>query len=165
MLRARQHRGKLRTLDEAVLEANAMRRQGRKVVFTNGCFDILHRGHVTLLEKAQQEGGKDAFLIVGVNEDASVRRLKGPTRPVNTEEDRARVLGALESVGSVVFFGDDTPLRLIEAIRPDVLVKGADYTKDKVVGGAFVESIGGRVALIDLVPGKSTTGTIAKLKA
>jgi D-beta-D-heptose 7-phosphate kinase/D-beta-D-heptose 1-phosphate adenosyltransferase len=136
-------------------------------VFTNGCFDILHRGHVTLLEKARQAGGKDAFLVVGVNDDASVKRLKGESRPVNSQEDRARVLGALESVGAVVFFGnasDDTPLELIRALRPDVLVKGSDYTRETVVGAEFVESIGGRVSLVDLVPGKSTTGTIAKMR-
>jgi D-beta-D-heptose 7-phosphate kinase/D-beta-D-heptose 1-phosphate adenosyltransferase len=167
LLRSRADRGKIRTVEEAVLEAAAIRSTGRPIVFTNGCFDILHRGHVTLLEKARQAGGKDAFLVVGVNDDASVKRLKGESRPVNTQEDRARVLGALESVGAVVFFGkagDDTPLELIRALRPEVLVKGADYTKDKVVGAEFVESIGGRVELVDLVPGKSTTGTIAKMR-
>lgn len=167
LLRSREDRGKIRTVEEAVLEAAAIRSTGRPIVFTNGCFDILHRGHVTLLEKARQAGGKDAFLVVGVNDDASVKRLKGESRPVNSQEDRARVLGALESVGAVVFFGkagDDTPLELIRALRPEVLVKGADYTKDKVVGAEFVESNGGRVELVDLVPGKSTTGTIAKMR-
>jgi D-beta-D-heptose 7-phosphate kinase/D-beta-D-heptose 1-phosphate adenosyltransferase len=167
LLRSREDRGKIRTVEEAVLEAAAIRSTGRPIVFTNGCFDILHRGHVTLLEKARQAGGKNAFLVVGVNDDASVKRLKGESRPVNSQEDRARVLGALESVGAVVFFGnasDDTPLELIRALRPDVLVKGSDYTRETVVGAEFVESIGGRVSLVDLVPGKSTTGTIAKMR-
>ncbi|MDX2132950.1 MAG: D-glycero-beta-D-manno-heptose 1-phosphate adenylyltransferase [Planctomycetota bacterium] len=153
--------GKVRTLEQARVEAAALRSQGKRVVFTNGCFDILHSGHVTLLEKAAAEGD---FLVVGLNDDASVRRLKGAGRPVNPALDRARVLGALASVGSVVLFEEDTPLRLIEAVRPDVLVKGADYTRDQVVGGSFVESYGGRVALVDLVEGKSTTRTIERLR-
>jgi D-beta-D-heptose 7-phosphate kinase/D-beta-D-heptose 1-phosphate adenosyltransferase len=166
--------GKLRSWEEAKLEAAAMKRSGKRVVFTNGCFDVLHAGHVTMLEKSKAEGD---FLIVGLNDDASVKRLKGPTRPVNGQDDRARVLGSLGCVDAVVLFGSserekdqsekfrDTPLELIETISPDVLVKGADYTRDKVVGADFVESRGGRVALIDLVPGRSTTETIAKMKA
>jgi D-beta-D-heptose 7-phosphate kinase/D-beta-D-heptose 1-phosphate adenosyltransferase len=161
--RSREERGKLRSWDEACLEVAAARLAGRKVVFTNGCFDLLHSGHVTLLEKARAAGGPGALLVVGLNDDASVRRLKGPTRPVNTQEDRARVLGALESVGCVVVFGEDTPLKLIETIRPDVLVKGADYTRETVVGASFVESIGGRVELVNLVEGKSTTAALKKL--
>jgi D-beta-D-heptose 7-phosphate kinase/D-beta-D-heptose 1-phosphate adenosyltransferase len=153
--------GKRRTLDEARLEIAALRAQGRRVVFTNGCFDVLHSGHVSLLERAAAEGD---FLIVGLNDDASVRRLKGAGRPVNSEDDRARVLGALERVGAVVLFGEDTPMELIRGLRPDVLVKGADYTRATVVGAEFVESYGGRVALIDLVPGKSTTGTIERMR-
>lgn len=152
--------GKLRTLDQALIQAAALRREGKRIVFTNGCFDILHSGHVTLLEKAAAEGD---FLILGLNDDASVQRLKGQGRPVNTLEDRARVLSALGCVGAVIAFSEDTPLRLIEALKPDVLVKGADYRKDQVVGGTFVESYGGRIALIDLVKGKSTTDTIAKI--
>jgi len=154
--------GKLRSLEEVALEVAALRKQGKKVVFTNGCFDVLHSGHVTLLEKAASCGD---FLVVGLNDDASVKRLKGPQRPVNSQDDRARVLGALASVGAVTLFAEDTPMRLIEAIRPDVLVKGADYSKDKVVGGAFVESYGGTIALIDLVEGKSTTGTIERMRS
>ncbi|HYE62253.1 MAG TPA: D-glycero-beta-D-manno-heptose 1-phosphate adenylyltransferase [Phycisphaerales bacterium] len=154
--------GKLRTLDQAKLEVAARRKQGQKVVFTNGCFDVLHSGHVALLEKAAAEGD---FLIVGLNDDSSVCRLKGPTRPVNNQEDRARVLGALQSVGAVVLFSDDTPIELIRALKPDVLVKGADYTKDRVVGADIVERAGGRVALIPLVEGRSTTATIARLKS
>lgn len=161
MERAARVDGKLRTLEQVLVQVAAQRRQGRKIVFTNGCFDILHAGHVSLLMKAADEGD---FLVVGLNDDASVGRLKGPERPVNSQEDRAKVLSALGCIGAVVLFGEDTPVRLIEALRPDVLVKGADYRKDQVVGGAFVESYGGRIALIDLVEGRSTTGTIARLK-
>jgi len=161
LLRAGQVHGKLRTLEQALVQAAALKSEGRKVVFTNGCFDILHSGHVALLEKAAAEGD---FLIVGLNDDESVKRLKGAGRPVNGQEDRARVIGALGCVGAVVLFSEDTPIKLIEAVRPDVLVKGADYRKDQVVGGKFVESHGGRVALIDLVEGKSTSGTIAKMR-
>ena len=154
--------GKLRTLDQAVAQVQAVRRAGGKVVFTNGCFDLLHAGHVSLLSRAAAMGD---LLVVGLNSDASVRRLKGPGRPLNTQEDRALVVGGQSGVGAVVVFDGDTPLPLLEAIRPDVLVKGADYTRDRVVGGDLVESYGGRVALIDLVGGKSTTRTIARMQA
>lgn len=154
--------GKVRTLDQLRLEADARRAMGQKIVFTNGVFDIVHTGHVSLLEQAAELGH---FLVVGINSDASVRRLgKGPERPINPEADRARVIGSIGSVGAVTIFEDDTPQALIEAIRPDVLVKGGDYTKDRVVGADFVESYGGKVALIDLVAGRSTTGTIRKMK-
>ncbi|MBX3378235.1 MAG: D-glycero-beta-D-manno-heptose 1-phosphate adenylyltransferase [Phycisphaeraceae bacterium] len=160
LIREGQVNGKLRTLDQALVQVAALRRGGKKIVFTNGCFDILHSGHVSLLEQAAAEGD---FLILGLNDDASVRRLKGEGRPVNTLEDRARVLGALACVGAIVPFAEDTPIRLIESLRPDVLVKGADYRKDQVVGGPLVESYGGRIALVELVQGKSTTETIAKI--
>ena len=152
--------GKLRTLDELCAEIADLKRRKKRVVFTNGCFDVLHSGHVTLLEKAAAFGD---FLVVGLNNDDSVKRLKGPTRPINNEQDRARVLGALESVGAVAVFTQDTPLELIKAVQPDTLVKGADYTKDKVVGADVVESYGGRVELVDLVAGKSTTATLARM--
>ncbi len=153
--------GKLRTPRELVVEVESQRRAGKRIVFTNGCFDILHAGHVALLDKAASFGD---FLVVAMNTDASVRRLKGPGRPVNTQEDRARVLGALGCVGAVVFFDEQTPIDLIRAVRPDTLVKGADYTKDRVVGADFVESCGGRVELVDLVAGRSTTATIEKMR-
>ncbi|XVJ58842.1 MAG: D-glycero-beta-D-manno-heptose 1-phosphate adenylyltransferase [Tepidisphaera sp.] len=154
--------GKVRTLDQLKLEIDAHRALGHKIVFTNGVFDILHTGHVDLLERSAALGD---FLVVGINSDASVRRLgKGPERPINPQADRARVMASIGSVGAVIIFDDDTPKALIEAIRPDVLVKGGDYTKDRVVGADFVESYGGKVALIDLVPGRSTTGTIKKMK-
>lgn len=154
--------GKLRTVEQAIVEVRAQRAKGGKVVFTNGCFDVLHAGHVSLLEKARALGD---FLVVGLNDDESVRKLKGAGRPVNSQEDRARVLGALGCVGAVVLFGAPTPMELIEALRPDTLVKGADYTKDRVVGADFVESYGGRVALVDLVQGRSTTSTLGRLRA
>lgn len=154
--------GKLRSAEQARLEADVVRKTGGKVVFTNGCFDIIHAGHIAMLEKSASHG---AMLIVGLNDDASVRRLKGESRPVNTLEDRARVLGALGCVDAVVPFSEDTPMGLIGAIRPDVLIKGADYTRETVVGHEVVESYGGRVVLIDLVEGKSTTGTIERMKA
>lgn len=154
--------GKVRTREQAAAFAAELRRSGRRVVFTNGCFDVLHAGHVALLERAAALGD---VLVVGLNTDESVRRLKGPERPVNAQDDRARVLAALESVGMVVPFGEDTPIELIRAIRPEVLVKGADYTRDRVVGHELVESWGGRVELVDLVEGVSTTRTIARLRA
>jgi D-beta-D-heptose 7-phosphate kinase/D-beta-D-heptose 1-phosphate adenosyltransferase len=154
--------GKLRTIDELVGEIASIRRHGGRVVFTNGCFDVLHAGHVSLLERSAQLGD---FLVVGLNSDDSVRRLKGDGRPVHTALDRARVLGALEPVGAVVFFEDDTPIKLIEALKPEVLVKGADYAGKEVVGQGVVEAAGGRVELVDLVQGLSTTRALSRLGA
>jgi D-beta-D-heptose 7-phosphate kinase/D-beta-D-heptose 1-phosphate adenosyltransferase len=151
---------KIVSLDAAVARVAAWRAQGLSVGFTNGCFDLLHPGHVSLLSQAR---GACDRLIVGLNTDASVRGLKGEGRPVNSEMARAVVLAALETVDAVVLFADETPLKSIEAIRPDVLVKGADYTIDRVVGADFVQKHGGRVVLVDLVPGQSTTGTIQRM--
>lgn len=131
------------------------------LVFTNGVFDLLHPGHVDLLAAARGLG--DA-LVVGVNTDQSVRRLKGPGRPVRGEADRAYVLAALEAVDAVVLFGEDTPRDLIRALRPDVLVKGGDYTPDRVVGRDDVEAWGGRVVIVPLTPGHSTTSIIETLR-
>lgn len=136
------------------------RASNQKIVFTNGCFDLLHAGHVTYLEAAKKTGDK---LILGLNTDRSVSALKGPTRPVVHEGDRARVLAALASVDAVILFDEDTPLRLIDAIRPDVIVKGDDYTEEQVVGGKEVKSWGGSVKLIPLVQGRSTSNIIKKL--
>ncbi len=131
-------------------------------MFTNGVFDVLHAGHVALLEAARAAG---AALVVGVNADASVRRLgKGADRPLVSEADRTRVLAALACVDCVVVFAEDTPLELIRALRPDVLVKGADYAHDQIVGAADVEGWGGRVVRVPLVPGKSTTDLVRRLR-
>jgi D-beta-D-heptose 7-phosphate kinase/D-beta-D-heptose 1-phosphate adenosyltransferase len=137
--------------------------QSGRVVFTNGVFDLLHPGHVELLEAARREG--DA-LIVGVNSDGSARRLaKGPERPVAGEQARARVLAGLAAVDCVVLFDQATPLVLIQALAPDVLVKGADYTRDRIVGADWVEARGGRVVRVPVVPGYSTTAMVERLRA
>ena len=153
---------KLFTPEQAADFSARMRAEHKKVVFTNGCFDILHLGHVTYLEKARALGDS---LIVALNTDDSVRRLKGPDRPVNPQDDRSRVISALSCVDAVVLFSQDTPYEMIRAIKPDVLCKGADYkTKQDVVGWDLVEANGGRVALIDLVAGRSTSSVIQKMR-
>lgn len=131
-----------------------LKRQGKKVVFTNGVFDILHRGHVEYLQRAKSFGD---VLMVGLNTDASVRRLKGASRPVQDQRDRAAILQALEMVDYVVLFGEDTPEKLIRQVRPDVLVKGADYRLSEIVGADFVTSYGGKVRRVRLTPGRSTS--------
>lgn len=151
---------KLATADQARDQAERWRRQGLKVGFTNGCFDLLHPGHVSLIGQARAACDR---LIVGLNADSSVKRLKGPDRPIQSEAARAAVLASLANVDLVAIFAEDTPIDLIRAIKPDVLVKGADYTKDKVVGASDVESWGGRVVLARLVEGQSTTGTLKKM--
>jgi rfaE bifunctional protein nucleotidyltransferase chain/domain len=134
---------------------------GEEVVFTNGCFDILHLGHVDYLEKSKELGTK---LVVGLNTDASVRKLKGPERPMNNEQARGRILAALSCVDAVILFGEETPLELISAILPDVLVKGSDYTVETIIGADVVMNNGGTVKTINLVDGYSTTGLINKIK-
>ncbi len=141
------------------LVARLGRPRGERVVFTNGCFDVLHRGHVEYLESARRLGD---LLVVGLNTDDSVRRLKGPTRPVNPEDDRAYVLAGLAAVDYVTFFAEDTPRDLIVALLPDVLVKGGDYRKEDIVGGAEVEAAGGEVVVAPLVPGRSTTAILQR---
>ena len=132
------------------------------VVFTNGVFDLLHPGHIDVLRGASAEG---EHLIVGVNSDASVRRLnKGPERPIRNERDRAYVLAALEMVSAVVIFDEDTPRELVTEVQPDVIVKGGDYDPDTIVGAAEVRARGGRVVVIPLTPGHSTTNTVNKLR-
>ena len=152
---------KTRTIEALLVELNARRARGESVVFTNGCFDVLHSGHVSLLEEAGRQGD---FLIVAINDDDSVRRLKGQERPVNSYEERARVLAGLASVDAIIVFAEDTPVSLLERIRPDVLVKGGDYTRDQVIGGDLVESFGGKVCIVPPVPGRSSTKTIEKLR-
>ena len=149
-------------LDRLLSRVTTWRSAGQRVVFTNGCFDILHIGHIRLLEEARRKGDR---LIVGLNSDESVRRLKGPLRPIVAESERAQVIAALSAVDAVVVFNEDTPLRLIEAIRPDVLVKGGDYTEDAVVGARELRAWGGRVELIPLAGDISTTRLIAKSAA
>ncbi len=132
-------------------------RKNKRVVFTNGCFDILHVGHITLLQKSKALGD---ILVLGVNTDASIKRLKGSKRPIVSEQERAHILAAIESVDYVVLFDEDTPIELIKSIRPEILVKGSDYKIETVVGHEFVQSYGGEVKLVDLVPGFSTTNIV-----
>ena len=153
---------KIATPDEAARRVARWREQGLKIGFTNGCFDILHRGHVAYLAQARSWCDR---LVLGLNTASSIRRLKGPERPVNDLESRALVLGALSHVDLITPFGEDTPMHLIQALRPDVLIKGADYTEADVVGAAEVRSWGGEVRLADIVEGQSTTAAIARLKA
>ena len=138
---------------------NRLRRQGKTIVFTNGVFDIIHMGHVHYLTKAKAMGD---VLIIGLNTDASVRKIKGPGRPINRQSDRAGVLSALEFVDYVVYFSEETPARLIRQVRPDVLVKGADYRIGEIVGADFVTSYGGKVKRIALLPGRSTTRLMSR---
>lgn len=152
---------KLMSLPDLLVQRAAWKAAGEQVVFTNGCFDILHLGHVDYLEKAAALGQR---LIVGLNTDASVRRLKGPDRPVNNEYARGRLLAALAFVDAVVLFEEQTPLSLIEAVIPDILVKGSDYSIQNIVGADVVLAHGGHVRTIDLVQGYSTTGLIAKIQ-
>ena len=154
--------GKIAESDAALEMVLRWRRKDLKVGFTNGCFDLLHPGHVSLLNQAKAACDR---LVVGLNSDASVARLKGPSRPVQSEAARATVLASLASVDLVVIFGEDTPLELIETLLPDVLVKGADYTVDKVVGAEVVQARGGKVVLAELIDGCSTTNTIKRLQA
>ncbi|MCF6227260.1 MAG: D-glycero-beta-D-manno-heptose 1-phosphate adenylyltransferase, partial [Planctomycetes bacterium] len=156
------HAGKVVTVEELRAALNEHRKQGLSVVFTNGCFDLLHQGHVTYLNFCAGQGD---IVVLGLNSDASVRRLKGPTRPVNEEEARARVLAALGDVDYVTVFNEDTPEKLIRAVGPDVLIKGEDWAGKTVAGAKFVESNGGKVVFAPMVDGKSTTSMIAKAKA
>jgi len=153
--------GKLRTQGELMVQVSAARKAGKRIVFTNGCFDVLHAGHVALLERARSFGD---YLVLALNDDASVRKLKGADRPINDQEHRARVLGALNMVDAVCLFSEDTPIRLIETVLPDVLVKGGDYNESQVVGAEVVKKAGGRVEIVDLVEGLSTTNTINRMK-
>ena len=152
---------KIHTRETLLRECNAWRIKGRKIVFTNGCFDILHHGHLDLLARSASLGN---VLVVGVNTDASVKRLKGPSRPVTHENDRAFQLASLLCTDAICLFDEDTPGELIELIRPDVLVKGGDYTIDKIVGAPFVQQNGGEVHIIPFVEGYSTTSIIDRIQ-
>jgi D-beta-D-heptose 7-phosphate kinase/D-beta-D-heptose 1-phosphate adenosyltransferase len=152
--------GKERALSPLIRELDRHRAMGKRIVFTNGCFDLIHLGHVKYFQFAKAQGD---LLVVGVNTDASIRRLKGAKRPVMDEHDRIGVLEELKSIDYLVRFEQNTPLELIHQIRPDVLVKGADYTKQQVVGWDFVESYGGSIALAPLVDGRSTSALIERI--
>ena len=152
--------GQVVTQTELVLIRKQLKQQGKQVVFTNGCFDIIHRGHVEYLTKAKTLGD---VLVVGMNTDASVRRIKGPNRPVVNQDDRAYVLAALGIVDFVCLFEEDTPYELIKAIVPNVLVKGSDWAIDSIVGRDIVEASGGKVQTIDFTPNRSTTSIIQKI--
>jgi len=152
---------KIRSQDAMKAQVLEWQNQGLKVVFTNGCFDILHLGHIDYLEKARQLGDR---LVVGLNADNSVRKLKGENRPVNPENARSRMLAALSFVDGVTVFSEDTPKQLIEQLIPDILVKGSDYSIETIVGADIVLKHGGKVETIDLVSGYSTTNIIEKIK-
>ena len=152
--------GRVLAADEAVRWRADLRARGHSVVFTNGVFDLLHAGHVDLLERARALG--DA-LVVGLNTDASTKRLNGERRPLLPEADRARVLAALAVVDAVVLFDEDTPAELVRRLEPDVLVKGADYAEDQIVGKEIVESRGGRVVRVPLVEGRSTRAILEEI--
>jgi rfaE bifunctional protein nucleotidyltransferase chain/domain len=140
----------------------SLRQRGLQLVFTNGCFDLLHPGHLRLLEAARREGD---FLLVGLNSDRSVRGIKGSSRPLLSESERAATLGALETVDGIVVYDDPTPLHLIETLVPDVLVKGADWAADAIVGREIVEAAGGRVVRVDLLPDRSTTLVLGRIRS
>ncbi len=154
------HEGTLLTREQLGVRVAAARRAGRRVVFTNGCFDVLHAGHVALLESAAAEGD---FLVVAINSDESVRAYKGPTRPVNSQADRATVLGALAAVDAVVIYDEDTPVELLEAIRPDVLVKGGEYGEGEIQGEGLVTGYGGRVVRVPMREGLSSSQVLARM--
>ena len=148
-------------IESALIAINHWKSQGCKIVFTNGCFDLVHLGHIDYLEKAKQKGNK---LVLGLNTDASVKRLKGEKRPLVNEYARSRMMAAFEFVDLVILFDEPTPKQLIERIVPDILVKGNDYTIDTIVGADFVIKNGGKVETIDLVEGYSTNSLIEKIK-
>lgn len=154
--------GKIHTLETLAHELDVHRYQKDKIVFTNGCFDVLHRGHIEYLKFCKEQGD---IVVLGLNSDRSVRELKGPTRPINNQHDRATVLAALESVDFIVIFDEPDPLKTIMAVRPNILVKGEDWAQKGVIGREFVESLGGEVRLAKMVEGKSSTATIEKMQS
>lgn len=152
---------KIKTFQEASAQVKGWQHEGHHVVFTNGCFDIIHLGHVDYLEKARMLGDK---LVIGLNSDDSVSRFKGPERPLQDQTSRARILASMQFVDLVVFFNEDTPLNLISEIKPNILVKGSDYLAENIVGADVVKKNGGVVKTIDFVPGYSTTRIVEKIK-
>ena len=151
----------LSSLGGLLVEREAWRGEGRRLVLTNGCFDLLHSGHLALLEAARALGD---LLVVAVNSDASVRAIKGPSRPVTPEAERAEALLALESVDRVVVYDEPTPIEVIQALLPDVLVKGADWALDEIVGRPEVEAAGGRIVRVELLSGRSTSGILERIR-
>jgi len=158
----RRQGGKVRSIESLLNELSWHRRQNETIVFTNGCFDVVHRGHIEYLRFTKQQGD---IVVLGLNSDSSVRTIKGPGRPINNEHDRAAILAALESVDYITVFDAPTPIELIEKLRPDVLVKGEDWAQKGVVGRECVESYGGRVVLAPIINGKSSSATIEKIKS
>ena len=154
------YNSKLLSTAERMRKVNTLRLLGKKIVFTNGCFDIIHAGHIDYLQKAKSLGD---YLILGLNSDSSVRRLKGEARPINHEQDRAFVLSAMQCVDCIVLFSEDTPIDLIETITPNVLVKGGDYTLDNIVGAQETIARGGRVEIIPFLAGRSSSAIIEKM--
>jgi len=153
---------KIKTLPQIAGAVKKLKQKNKKIVFTNGCFDILHAGHVSYLSKAKSLGD---VLVIGLNSDGSVKKLKGKSRPIVAQKNRAILLAALEAVDFVVVFDDPTPLKLIQAIKPDVLVKGGDWKKENIVGSDFVESCGGKVKSLAYIKGLSTRNIISKIQA
>jgi D-beta-D-heptose 7-phosphate kinase/D-beta-D-heptose 1-phosphate adenosyltransferase len=154
--------GKIRSADSLPAELNWCRKQNKTVVFTNGCFDVIHRGHIEFLKFCKLQGD---VVVVGLNSDKSVKIIKGPDRPIHNQLDRAAVLAAMETVDYITIFDEPDPLKVIEKVKPDILVKGQDWEKKGVVGADFVKSYGGRVVLAPLVEGKSSTLVIEKIKS
>ncbi|OKL40758.1 D-glycero-beta-D-manno-heptose 1-phosphate adenylyltransferase [Pontibacter flavimaris] len=152
---------KIYTLPQLLEQVQSWRSQGQKIVFTNGCFDLLHLGHVDYLEKAKHLGDK---LVLGLNTDASISRIKGPSRPLQDEMSRARVMASLLFIDAVVLFNEETPLELIKAVQPDILVKGDDYAVEQIVGHEEVQARGGAVKTVPLVKGYSTTSIVKKIE-
>ncbi|TAN60037.1 D-glycero-beta-D-manno-heptose 1-phosphate adenylyltransferase [bacterium] len=153
--------GKIKTRARLEKTIHQLKRQGKKIAFTNGCFDILHYGHLKYLEDAK---AKADVLVVGLNSDASIKRIKGASRPINRQADRARMLEALSAVDYITIFSEDTPFKLIQVLKPDILIKGRDWSVRKIVGADFVRASGGRVITVPYLKGYSTTGLIEKIK-
>jgi len=153
---------KIKSSKQLVKIRSQLKKEGKKVVFTNGCFDLLHRGHIECLRKARSLGD---VLMVGLNSDSSVRKIKGEKRPILSQNDRAEILASLEMVDYVLIFNEETPYKVIARLVPDILVKGADYRKDEIVGKDIVESSGGRVIRVKQVPGRSVRDIIRKISS
>jgi len=151
---------KIISLVNLIRKVRALKQQGCRIVFTNGCFDILHFGHVKYLQEAKAKGD---YLVVAVNSDSSIKKIKAKNRPVIGQSDRLKTIAALASVDFAVLFNEDNPLKLIKALKPDVLIKGADWSKEKIAGADFVESYGGKAVTVNLVKGRSTSAIIEKI--